>query len=715
MKPADGSPCVPGARYAPALAWLDRLIERETLRLRARYELSIDELRGLYISDAQVDALLRERIPDPAAEGRIHRLTQEAIALSARCIEGTPLAAVARRFALGRGEAGLLLLAFAPELALHYETHYAYLNNDIARRCLTADLALRLLADSGFALGRDALAPGARLFDAGLLEWSDAAERRSLLAGAIALAPPLTQALLGLPARDTRLPPAIRLLPPAGDCGAGELPASAAAVIADWAAAQRIPPGLTVCTAETAAEAFVAVRLLAGRRPVLAVPAAVPMRDEAAAQTIARVHALARLAEAVVVLEDDGEAFAREPAALQQLARALRAVLGAGAAVIWTVPQDAPWMQAVVDLPFVELALPAADSADRAAAWHAALGRHGRSVDAAVLESLAQRFPLPRARIAIAAESALRTPSGATPDGLESALWQAARRHSGQSLAQLAERVSKPHTWQHLVLPEATLNQVREVAGAIAQRERVFEDWRMAERTGRGKGLMALFAGASGTGKTMTAAVIARELGYELYRIDLAAVVSKYIGETEKNLDRIFRAARHSNAMLFFDEADALLGKRSEVKDAHDRYANIEVAYLLQKMEDHDGVVILASNLAKNLDQAFARRMQYVVEFPRPAAALRERLWRGMFPAAAPLAGDIDFGFLAAQFDTSGGEIQTIALDAAFLASAEGDVIGMSHLVKAMGRHQLKMGNPGGVRDFRQYHALLGRHAASPA
>ena len=171
----------------------------------------------------------------------------------------------------------------------------------------------------------------------------------------------------------------------------------------------------------------------------------------------------------------------------------------------------------------------------------------------------------------------------------------------------------------------------------------------------------------------MAASIVANELGRDLYKIDLSNVVSKYIGETEKNLSRIFREAETSNAILFFDEADALFGKRSEVKDAHDRYANIEVAYLLQKMEEYTGIVILATNMSKNLDDAFARRMQHTIEFPFPDAASRERIWRGMFPEKAPLAGDIDFGFLARQFELTGGNIRNIALAGALLAAEEGD------------------------------------------
>ena len=222
-----------------------------------------------------------------------------------------------------------------------------------------------------------------------------------------------------------------------------------------------------------------------------------------------------------------------------------------------------------------------------------------------------------------------------------------------------------------------------------------------------GKGLKLLFTGPSGTGKTMTAGVMAHDLGLELYRIDLSCIVSKYIGETEKNLDRIFRAAHCSNAILFFDEADALFGKRSEVKDAHDRYANIEVAYLLQKIDEHDGAVILATNLSKNIDEAFARRMHYVVRFPFPDTADRERLWRGIFPAQAPLDQNIDFEFVALQFSFVGGDIKNIALDTAFGAASDGGVITMARLLRAVAQHLIKQGRSPTVADFRQYYDLL--------
>jgi SpoVK/Ycf46/Vps4 family AAA+-type ATPase len=227
---------------------------------------------------------------------------------------------------------------------------------------------------------------------------------------------------------------------------------------------------------------------------------------------------------------------------------------------------------------------------------------------------------------------------------------------------------------------------------AVQHRNIVYGDWGFEQKLSLGKGLNILFAGPSGTGKTMAAAILAHEWSLDLYKIDLSQVVSKYIGETEKNLDRVFREAQTSNAVLFFDEADALFGKRSEVKDAHDRYANIEIGYLLQKMEEYEGVAMLATNWRANLDEAFARRLHFVVEFPFPDEEARYHIWRGMFPPQAPLAEDVDFVMFAHAFKLSGGNIKNIAITAAFLAADEGQPIGMGHVIRAAKREFQKVG-----------------------
>jgi SpoVK/Ycf46/Vps4 family AAA+-type ATPase len=242
------------------------------------------------------------------------------------------------------------------------------------------------------------------------------------------------------------------------------------------------------------------------------------------------------------------------------------------------------------------------------------------------------------------------------------------------------------------VLPQLQKDTLREIGAHVRGRTRVYERWGFAARCSRGLGIAVLFAGASGTGKTMAAEVLAAELRLDLYRIDLSAVVSKYIGETEKNLRRVFDAAEEGGSILLFDEADALFGKRSEVKDSHDRYANVEVSYLLQRMEAYRGLAILTTNRKSALDPAFMRRLRFVVQFPFPDTAQREEIWRRAFPAATPLAG-LDHERLA-QLDLAGGNIRNIALNAAFLAADEGAEVGMAHVLRAARSEYAKLERP---------------------
>lgn len=247
-------------------------------------------------------------------------------------------------------------------------------------------------------------------------------------------------------------------------------------------------------------------------------------------------------------------------------------------------------------------------------------------------------------------------------------------------LETLAQRIESTANWDNLVLPESQRQMLRDIAANVRQRSTVYETWGFARDT-RGLGISALFVGASGTGKTMAAEVIANELQLDLYRIDLSSVVSKYIGETEKNLRRVFDAAETGGSILLFDEADALFGKRSEVKDSHDRYANIEVSYLLQRMEAYRGLAILTTNLKSALDTAFLRRIRFVVQFPFPDATQRKEIWRRIFPAKTPTEG-LDFDKLA-RLNVPGGNIRNIALNAAFLAADAGESVRMSHLLRA--------------------------------
>jgi hypothetical protein len=279
---------------------------------------------------------------------------------------------------------------------------------------------------------------------------------------------------------------------------------------------------------------------------------------------------------------------------------------------------------------------------------------------------------------------------GADPD--PPALWQALRHASRGGLDGLAQRLDADTGFDDLVLPAATLAQLRAIAAQLRHRHTVHADWGFAGRGTRGLGLAALFAGESGTGKTLAAEAIAHQAGLDLYRVDLASTVSKYIGETEKNLSRLFDAAEASGAVLLFDEADALFGKRSEVKDSHDRYANIEIAYLLQRVESYRGLVILTSNLKSSLDKAFLRRIRFIVQFAFPDAALREQLWRRQLPAAAPQDA-IDWPALA-KAPLSGGHIRAAALQAAFAAADAGTAIDQTGLLQAVRAEFAKLERP---------------------
>lgn len=277
----------------------------------------------------------------------------------------------------------------------------------------------------------------------------------------------------------------------------------------------------------------------------------------------------------------------------------------------------------------------------------------------------------------------------------------ASRDHSNQKLGTLATKIRPNYSWDDIVIPADTMRQLREIVNTVRQRPLVYEEWGFGTKMSMGKGVNALFAGESGTGKTMAADIIANSLGLDLYRIDLSAIVSKYIGETEKNLNQIFTEASTSNAILFFDEADSLFGKRSEVKDSHDRYANIETSYLLQRMEAYDGVVILATNLRANLDDAFTRRLHFVIDFPFPKADRREKIWEITFPSQTPVNNDVNFKILAERYDLSGGNIRNIVLASAFLAAERGESVGMLDLIHATKREYQKLGRLIRIDDFR--------------
>lgn len=322
--------------------------------------------------------------------------------------------------------------------------------------------------------------------------------------------------------------------------------------------------------------------------------------------------------------------------------------------------------------------------------WKSALGAQAERLNGR-MESIISHFNLEAGAIRRISAKALQVEQ-ADPDEIASALWAACMSETHPRLGELAQRITPMAGWNDLVLPDEQHSILREIAIHVRQRMKVYETWGFAAKSARGLGISALFSGPSGTGKTMAAEVLANELHLDLYRIDLSQVVSKYIGETEKNLSRVFDAADVGGAILLFDEADALFGKRSEVKDSHDRYANVEVSYLLQRMEVYRGLAILTTNLKDALDQAFLRRIRFVVHFPFPDLNQRAEIWRHIFPAQTPIEA-LDFERLA-RLNVAGGNIRNIAMQAAFLAAEVDEPVRMNHLLRAARTEYAKLERP---------------------
>jgi hypothetical protein len=328
--------------------------------------------------------------------------------------------------------------------------------------------------------------------------------------------------------------------------------------------------------------------------------------------------------------------------------------------------------------------------------WQQALGSDAGLVDDA-LDGIASQYRLSARAILLAGKAVRDDVAAGAPS--QDALWQACRGSGRRRLDELATRIAPGAGWDDLILPDPQRIMLHQIAAQVRQRRRVYDEWGFGKRHERGLGVAALFSGESGTGKTLAAEVLASELHLDLYRVDLSAVVSKYIGESEKNLRRVFDAAEDTGAILLFDEADALFGKRSDVKDSHDRYANIEVSYLLQRMEAYRGLAILTTNLKSALDPAFQRRLRFIVHFPFPDASQREAIWRRAFPPDTPTDA-LDFQKLA-RLNVAGGGVRNISLNAAFLAAQAGERLSMRHLLAAAHADRAKQDRQVGDNETR--------------
>ncbi|MBN1147937.1 MAG: ATP-binding protein [Anaerolineales bacterium] len=698
------------------LARIDILLQRAVRRWQLAGQDPADSFRGLYISDASADALLArplgaswgatasinqaEQQAYEQALARISRQSESLIQTARAQSQCLRLERLREAFGLEDFDLDVLLICLAPALDVRYERLYGYLQDDVTRKRPSVNLALDLLCQPG--MGRFArwahFSAQAPLFRQRLVELG--APGAHLLSQELAPDPALISWLLGHYQPHAELGAQARLLNTAEDSAVPPMQPKAWEYLASTVSQGAESPILVFYGPDRQGQQAAArqVSALLGQ-PLLAVEAGALVSEGASAAAIVRLALRdARMNGATPVLlgweaclADDS---APPPAVLSDLCEYPGLVILAGARA-W----QARGLPRQRRLAWVEFPTPA--YAQRRALWQQFLGGNARGQPTqATIDLLAGQFLFTSGQIQDACAAAIdaATQRGEALDNQH--LFAAARAHSNPNLANLARKIDPRYTWSDIVLPDDQVSILKEIVNTVRGRSRVLDEWGVGLKLASSRGVTLLFSGPPGTGKTMAAEVITAELGLDLYKIDLSTVVSKYIGETEKNLERIFAEAETSNAILFFDEADALFGKRSEVRDSHDRYANIEISYLLQRMEAYDGVTILATNLGANLDEAFKRRLQFAIDFPFPEQAYRLRIWQTLFPPEMPRAADIDWNLLAGRFRIAGGNIRNIIVNAAYLAASDGGQVGMAHLLHGARRELQKMGRLVGDEDF---------------
>jgi hypothetical protein len=649
-----------------------------------------DRFRGLYIAHEHVDHLLSPAsrtgppAPDPDTAALAAEIEAEADEAEAN---GTDLRLrrLQRSFGLDGFDVELLLIALAPDLDPTFETLYAYLQNDVSRRRASTGLALEL-CDAVFAAGRNRrrVGPSAPLVVGGLLAVEDT--DRPYLTRPLRVPDRVAGHLLG----DDTPDPAIEALV--------SLPVEAE--VAGMQSLERtLRLGVRLCYLRertgAAGQSLAATALARAGIPAVAIDLhRLDTADDPKEMASAAVRE-ARLAGGGLVAGPIEVVAERGLGAVRAFAEAACPLVLYGSRA-W----DPAWSR---EVPFLlDVPLPSRD--ERAAMWRSALNGEAQTGSEAMLTA---QFRLTPEQVHRAAAAARRQATAEERQVDATHLEAGARSQNAAGLERLARRIEPRVGWEHLVLPEAALAQLGELTSRARHRDRVLDAWGMGATSSKGRGITALFAGESGTGKTMSAEVVARDLGLDLYVIDLSTVVDKYIGETEKNLDRIFSEADRVNGVLLFDEADAIFGKRSEVKDSHDRYANVEVAYLLQRMELFDGLAVLTTNLRANVDEAFTRRLDAIVDFPVPEEEDRHRLWERNLRPELPRTGDIDLDFLARSFKLSGGNIRNIVVAAAYLAAAEDRPVSMADLIRGTEREYRKLGRLCLKAEFGAWYFLI--------
>src|ERR1051326_1360891 len=717
-----------GAHLRAEIDWLHHVIRGEIRIADHRGGAVCDEFAGLYVSREEIEHYLEPAAAtDAGVAADSIRLLRDDIAarravldrraeLSLAAGVDLRLDRLARTFALDEAGRGSVLCCLAAEIDPQVSRLVAFLQNDATKRRPTFGLLARLMAGrAGDPVATRALfGPHGALCRHRLIEPpGDAAAVPFPLVEA-RLAPGIADFLIG----SDRLPPMLadfaEFVTTRAALGDVAYYRPHRAIVAQLVRRRReagnIPPTYVGGPDGAGAALIAEVLANAGGKGVLRGDGG---RLAGAAGEIAVVgHMLAREARLrdCVVLLQDADAMLREGEASKPTA--LDALLGAlgGCELIATgtmLPAELRHRIRAALLGF-ELGYPTLGQ--RIEIWEQMLPSAAARRLAGEIASLAAKFCFTPGQIARAiAGSEACGDAGITGADLHARC----RAEAEHGLHLFCQKIVPRYGWDDIVLPVDTRAQLQEICRWVKHRSQVHERWGFASKLAYGRGLAIMLSGASGTGKTMSAEIIARDLQLDLFRVDLSRVVSKYIGETEKNLSRIFSHSGSGSCVLFFDEADALLGKRTEVKDAHDRYANIEIGYLLAEMDRYEGVIIVATNMKGNIDPAFTRRFSHAVEYPLPDERLREVIWRKAFPKEAPIGADVDFAFLAQRFNIPGGSIKNIALASAFLAAADGEKITMEHVICATKREYQKIGRVCSKSDFGQYYVFVRETAGS--
>jgi SpoVK/Ycf46/Vps4 family AAA+-type ATPase len=706
------------------LSRIDRLIRNYLKVFQAELSEPMDEFRGLYISEAEIQSLLKSQgletgrniLPDfvleenEAARRDINNRKVESL----KCGRELRLQILSELFNLDPFEIDVLLIGLAPELDLKYEKLYSYLQNDVTKKKPTLDTALAMLFPTieEKIKARAYFSPAAPLRKNHMIHLLEGEENigLALISSFIKIDERIINFLLGSDEPDMKIKNFLQIIIPKKAFEDLILPSdfkSKLMNMASWYSGNKFPLKLLFCGPpgsgkKTAAEAFCRE---AGKN-LLIVDSKILLEGRSS-ETADLIMREAILQNSALYLQAFDELLEdKEPKNPPEfLIQAFKMFPG----LIFLAGNEYMELdKGLINNGFVPFSFPLPSYYVRKQLWESCLNNY-KLAEGVNLNALASKFRFTGGQIRDAAFTAFSFAGGKNPSGsvlsMED-LYKGCKAQSNQKLNSLAMKTNLHYTWEDIVLPKSTMEHLKEVSGFIKYKGKVHSDWGFENKLSLGKGLNVLFSGPSGTGKTMAAEILANEVKLDLYKIDLSSMVSKYIGETEKNLKKVFEEAETSNSILFFDEADALFGKRSEVKDSHDRYANIEINYLLQKMEEYEGVVILASNFRKNIDEAFLRRLHFIIEFPIPDEKYREKIWKNVFPEEMPVDNDIDFVFLS-RFKITGGNIKNIALSAAFLAADDCGLVMMKHIIRAARREFQKMGKLSVRDELGKYYQLL--------